>query len=101
MISSGLNSVPSVGISKTGYTNSKERTSRARVSQETKCDSVSISSNRENRVFMDVVSCLSREVRTAVSTSDIRALREEVASGRYTPDPAQIAANMLFLKESL
>lgn len=66
-------------------------------------DSISISSpsNKESRFCLEMVSALSREVRTATSTGDLRALHEEVASGRYTPDPAKIAANMLFLGENV
>lgn len=102
MFSSRLNSVSPLGISKTSYPN-KERTARIKTSQGANCDSVSISSpsNRENRFYLELVNSMSREVRTATSASDIRALREQVASGQYTPDPARIAASMLFLGENL
>lgn len=103
MISSGLNSIPSVGISKASFTNT-ERAARVKTSREVNnCDSISISSpsSKENRFYLEVVSRLSREVRTATSTSDIRTLREEVSSGQYTPDPSKIAAAMLFLRENV
>lgn len=102
MISSNLGSVPAVGIPKTGYTNI-ERENRANASHGVNYDSISVSSpsSKENRFYMELVSRLSQEVRTATTTSDIRILREKVASGEYTPDPARIAANMLFLREEL
>lgn len=102
MISPSLNSIPSIGVSKTGYAD-RERTLRGRVARGVNHDSISISppSNKEKRFCLELVSCLSREARTAVSTGDILALREEVASGQYTPDPARIAANMLFLGENV
>ncbi len=48
---------------------------------------------------MGLVSRLSQEVRTATTTGDIAALRQQVASGEYTPDPMAIAARILFLGE--
>jgi len=48
---------------------------------------------------MEMVSRLSREVRTANTTGDIQELHREVSAGEYTPDPAAIAARMLFLVE--
>ena len=100
MISSGFNPIPAVGIPKTNYT-TIERSARAKAPQGADRDSVSISSasNKGSR-FMEMVSSMSKEVRTATSTSDIRILREQVASGQYTPDPAKIAASMLFMKEN-
>lgn len=102
MVSPGLGSVPSVGISKTSYTERGREVCRRAV-RGANHDSVSISppSDKESRFSLELVSALSREVRTATLTGDLRALHEEVASGRYTPDPARIAANMLFLGENL
>lgn len=48
---------------------------------------------------MELVSRLSREVRTANTTGDIQDLRREVSAGEYTPDPMAIAGRMLFLAE--
>ena len=48
---------------------------------------------------MGLVSRLSQEVRTATTTGDITALRQQVASGEYVPDPMAIAARILFLGE--
>lgn len=60
-------------------------------------DSVVLSATREDsRFHMDLVSRLSQEVRTATTTGDIQALRQQVASGQYTPDPMAIAARMMF-----
>ncbi len=98
-IAPNLGSVQSVGASKT-YPNI-ERGNRAGTAHGVNYDSISVSSsNKENR-FMDLVSRLSQEVRTATTTSDIRALHEEVAADRYLPDPARIAASMLFLREDV
>ena len=48
---------------------------------------------------MDMVGRLSQEVRTANTTGDIQALRQQVSTGTYTPDPMAIAARMLFMVE--
>jgi len=61
-------------------------------------DNVTLSSpSQDSRFHMELVSRLSQEVRTATTTGDIAALRAQVAAGQYTPDPAAIAARMLFL----
>ena len=63
-------------------------------------DSVTLSKpSQNNRFHMDLVSRLSQEVRTSTTTGDIAKLRQQVASGQYTPDPMSIAARMLFLGE--
>ena len=65
-----------------------------------KYDSVTISqASGDSRFHMALVSRLSQEVRTATTTGDIAALRQQVASGQYSPDPMAIAARMLFLGE--
>lgn len=48
---------------------------------------------------MNMVSRLSQEVRTSITTGDIQALRLSVASGEYTPNPMSIARELLFLAE--
>ena len=62
-------------------------------------DSVTLSASGQDNRFMGLVSKLSQEVRTATTTGDIAALRQQVASGEYTPDPMAIAARILFLGE--
>ena len=64
-------------------------------------DSVMLSamSSDEKRLQLDAVSRVSQQVRTSVSTGDIQRLRQEVASGQYTPDPTAIAARILYLGE--
>ena len=42
---------------------------------------------------------IEREVRTATSSGQIAALREQVRGGTYRPDPAAIARKMLLLGE--
>lgn len=58
--------------------------------------SFSTVTDSNNRFQMDVVSRLSREVRTATTTGRIQELRQAVASGEYHPDAAEIAKRMLF-----
>ena len=62
-------------------------------------DSVTLSSPGQDNQFMGLVSRLSQEVRTATSTGDIAALRQQVANHTYTPDPGSIAARILLLGE--
>ncbi len=63
-------------------------------------DSVTLSTpSQDSRFHMELVSRMTQEVRTATTTGDIAALRAQVASGQYTPDPMAIAARMLFLGE--
>ena len=62
-------------------------------------DSVTLSSPWQDNQFMGLVSKLSQEVRTATTTGDIAALRQQVADHTYTPDPSSIAARILLLGE--
>ena len=62
-------------------------------------DSVTLSAPGQDNRFMDLVSKLSQEVRTATTTGDIAALRQQVADHTYVPDPSAIAARILLLGE--
>ena len=62
-------------------------------------DSVTLSVPGQDNRFMGLVSKLSQEVRTATTTGDITALRQQVADHTYTPDPSAIAARILLLGE--
>lgn len=62
-------------------------------------DSVTLSAPGQDNRFMGLVSKLSQEVRTATTTGDIAALRQQVADHTYTPDPSAIAARILLLGE--
>ena len=62
-------------------------------------DSVTLSAPWQDNCFMGLVSKLSQEVRTATTTGDIAALRQQVADHTYTPDPSSIAARILLLGE--
>ena len=64
-------------------------------------DSITISNrpSDENRFQMDLVSRLSKEIRTSTTTGDVQALREQVANGTYQVDASAIAARMLHLVE--
>lgn len=63
-------------------------------------DSADFSVPAGRRSFqMEMVSRLSREVRTANTTGDIQELRREVSAGEYRPDPMAIAGRMMLLVE--
>lgn len=64
-----------------------------------KYDSVTLSAPTQDSRFMGLVSKLSQEVRTATTTGDIAALRQQVSDHAYTPDPMSIAARILLLGE--
>lgn len=84
------------------YQQPVERTARTvEASASHNYDSFTISSSPsgESRFQMDLVSRLSHEIRTATTTGDIQALRQQVASGTYQVDPSAIAARMLLLGE--
>ena len=86
--------LPKVYGAKTG------RGARAQVSSDSgNYDSVTLSSPWQDNQFMGLVSKLSQEVRTATTTGDIAALRQQVADHTYTPDPSSIAARILLLGE--
>ena len=94
-----LTSISSVGPSKV-YGTKAGRGTRARISSgSSNYDSVTLSAPWQDNRFMDLVSKLSQEVRTATTTGDIAALRQQVADHTYTPDPSSIAARILLLGE--
>lgn len=98
---SAYSAINSIGPAKVYRTNA-EREIRARASTGTgSYDSVTLSSaaTGESRFRMQLVGRLTQEVRTATTTGDINALRQQVASGQYTPDPAAIARRIMFLGE--
>lgn len=47
----------------------------------------------------ELKSRLTQEVRTATTTGTITALRQQIESGEYRPDPAAIARKMLLFTE--
>ena len=83
------------------YFPTAEREVQTQTAPNRKFDSVTLSASSEGkgRFYMDMVSRLSQEVRTATTTGDIQALRQQVSTGTYTPDPMAIAAKMLYLGE--
>ena len=94
-----LNSISSVTPSKV-YGAKAGRGARAQVSTGSgNYDSVTLSSPWQDNQFMGLVSKLSQEVRTATTTGDITALRQQVADHTYIPDPNSIAARILLLGE--
>ena len=100
LTSSGYGAISPIAPAKV-YRAKTERESRAQsVSGNNNYDSVTLSTpSQDSRFHMGLVSRLSQEVRTATTTGNIAALRQQVASGQYTPDPMAIAARILFLGE--
>ena len=94
-----LTSISSVAPSKV-YGTKAGRGARPQISQSSSnYDSVTLSGPGQDNRFMGLVSKLSQEVRTATTTGDIAALRQQVADHTYTPDPGAIAARILLLGE--
>ena len=61
-------------------------------------DSVSISENSAANTFaLELKSKLTQEVRTATSSEQIAAIREQVQNGTYQPDAREIARSMLLM----
>ena len=52
----------------------------------------------ERRSFLDAVSSLSHQVRTANTTGKIQELRSQVSSGEYRVDAREVAARMLLME---
>ena len=99
LTSSGYGAISPIALPKV-YRTMAGRDSRAQAaSGGSKYDSVTLSASSQDSRFLGLVSKLSQEVRTATTTGDIAALRQQVADHQYTPDPASIAARMLFLGE--
>ena len=100
LTSSGYGAISSIGPAKVYRTKTGQK-ERAKVGPGGKqFDRVTISApSQDSRFHMGLVSRLSQEVRTATTTGDITALRQQVASGSYVPDPMAIAARILFLGE--
>ncbi len=99
LTSSGYGAISAVGPANVYRTN-KGRDNRVLTAPGgSKYDSVTLSTSSQDSRFLGLVGRLSQEVRTATTTGDIAALRQQVAENRYTPDPASIAARILLLGE--
>ncbi len=99
LTSSGYGAISSIGPAKVYRTKTGQK-ERAKVGLgSNKYDSVTISAPSQDSRFLGLVGKLSQEVRAATTTGDITSLRQQVASGEYTPDPTAIAARMLFFGE--
>ncbi len=100
LTSSGYGAISSIGPAKVYRTTAGQKGRTKASSGSNQYDSVTISTaSQDSRFHMGLVSRLSQEVRTATTTGDIAALRQQVACGEYTPDPMAIAARILFLGE--
>ena len=64
-------------------------------------DHISLSAGgaEDSRTFRDLISSLSREVRTCNTTGKIQDLHQQVFSGEYAVSPREIAARMLLMEE--
>ena len=99
MLTSNYGAISPITPSKV-YSTKMGRTTRTQISQGSgNYDSVTLSAPGQDNRFMGLVSKLSQEVRTATTTGDIAALRQQVADHTYTPDPNSIAARILLLGE--
>ncbi len=100
LTSSSSGGIPSVGRTKVYYPTPKRGATAPQVGGPN-YDSATFSSLMAGKKAeqMDVVSRLSREVRTATTTGDIQELRRAVAAGEYAPDPMAIAGRILLLVE--
>ena len=99
LTSPGYGAISPIAPSKV-YRTKTGRNTRAQVSLgSSNYDSVTLSAPGQDNRFMGLVSRLSQEVRTATTTGDIAALRQQVADHTYTPDPNSIAARILLLGE--
>lgn len=99
LTSTGSGPITTVGRTKAYYPAQKRGTPAPAVSGHN-YDSAEFSGRAGRRSFqMEMVSRLSREVRTANTTGDIQELRRKVSAGEYQPDPMAIAGRMLFLVE--
>ena len=61
-------------------------------------DSVTIAAGSSR--LMELRGKIAQEVRTATSSGQVAALREQVQSGAYQPDPVAIAGRMLLVQEA-
>ena len=99
LTSTGSGPISPIGRTKT-YFSAQKRGTLSQPPVEPNYDSASFSAPTGRRSFqMEMVSRLSREVRTANTTGDIQELRQQVSEGTYTPDAMGIAGRMLFLVE--
>ena len=97
--STGSGPISSIGRTKTYYSAQKRGVPAQAVSGHN-YDSADFSAPAGRRSFqMEMVSRLSREVRTANTTGDIQELRRVVSAGEYRPDPMAIAGRMLLMAE--
>ena len=102
MTSSRSGIISSVGRPQHYYSSIDREMHSQPTQSEGKFDSITLSADHSERnSFKDLVGRLTQEVRTATTTGDIRALRQQVASGQYQPNASAIAARMLFLGEDV
>lgn len=101
LTSSGSGRISSVGRSQLYYPTTQREPVASPAQSEGNFDSITLSthSSGESKFHRELVGRISQEIRTATTTSDIRQLRQEVASGQYKPNASAIAARMLFLGE--
>ena len=99
MLTSNYGAISSIAPSKVYSTKAGRGTRTKIASGSSNYDSVTLSAPGQDNRFMGLVSKLSQEVRTATTTGDIAALRQQVADHTYTPDPSSIAARILLLGE--
>lgn len=101
LTSSGYSAISPIAPAKAYRTGTGRKNHAAAAKTANKYDSVTLSGlpTRESRFRMELAGRLTQEVRTATTTGDIHALRQQVSSGEYVPDPMAMAARMMLLGE--
>jgi anti-sigma28 factor (negative regulator of flagellin synthesis) len=100
--SSGSGIIPPIDSGTTIYTGPKRATPATTTSEvEPQYDSASFSSvqDKDSAFQMQLVARLTKEVRTANTTSNIQKFRQAIVSGEYSPDPAAMAARILLMQD--
>ena len=99
LTSSGYGAISPISTPKVYRTKAGRDSRTLAASSGSNYDSFTLTTDRQDGRFLDMVSRLSQEVRTATTTGDIATLRQQVADQQYTPDPMAIAGRILFLGE--
>lgn len=99
LTSTGSGPITTIGRTKAYYP-AQKRGTPAPFASGHNYDSAEFSAPAGRKNFqMEMVSRLSREVRTANTTGDIQELHRQVSAGEYRPDPMAIAGRMMLLVE--
>lgn len=96
--SGGIPTLTESGRAYAGQNSAPVQTRRNQTVQHFDCFTSSGQVNR-NSFEMELRGKITQDVRTATSSGMIAAVREEIQSGTYQPDPVAIARKMLLIEE--